>query len=179
MEVDLAGRFARVQAAPSALADAIAAALRANGASVADPDGACDILVLIATNAANAAATARPVGKAMQPGGRIVLLTSALGLVPARGEAEWGIEAAGIIHLARSLALEFAGSGVLVNAVAVGAMAGERLAERLRSHAQFGPATWGDVANAVLFLVDPASSYVTGHVLTVDGGWTAGYARDF
>jgi 3-oxoacyl-[acyl-carrier protein] reductase len=117
--------------------------------------------------------------RAMPRGGRVVLLTSALGLVPARGETEAGIVAAGIVHLAKSLAMELAADGVLVNAIAVGALEGEPLADRLRTHAQFGPATPRDVANAVLFAVDPASSYLTGHVLTVDGGWTAGYTRDF
>ena len=36
-----------------------------------------------------------------------------------------------------------------------------------------------EVATAVLFLADPDNGYMTGHVLTVDGGWTAGFARDF
>jgi NAD(P)-dependent dehydrogenase (short-subunit alcohol dehydrogenase family) len=36
-----------------------------------------------------------------------------------------------------------------------------------------------EIAHAALFLAAPESSYVNGHVLTVDGGWTAGYAREF
>ena len=36
-----------------------------------------------------------------------------------------------------------------------------------------------DIANAALFLVAPENNYITGSVLTVDGGWTAGYSRDF
>ncbi len=179
MEVELAGHVARVGGPPSALKDAIAAALAANGAALARADDRPDILVLLAATAADAAAMARPAAAAMPAGGRIVLLTSVLGLVPARGETEAGLAAAGIAHLARALAMEFAGGGVLVNAVAVGALEGDPLEQRLRGHAQFGPATMGDVARAVLFLVDPDSSYLTGHVLTVDGGFTAGYARDF
>ena len=40
-------------------------------------------------------------------------------------------------------------------------------------------ATVRDIANAVLFLVAPEASYITGTVLTVDGGWTAGFSRDW
>lgn len=41
------------------------------------------------------------------------------------------------------------------------------------------PAEPREIAQAALFLVAPATSYVTGHILVVDGGWTAGFARDF
>ena len=41
------------------------------------------------------------------------------------------------------------------------------------------PATVDEIAVSALFLADPENSYMTGHILTVDGGWTAGYARDF
>jgi NAD(P)-dependent dehydrogenase (short-subunit alcohol dehydrogenase family) len=179
MEVDLAGRVARVDGPPSALKDAITTALAASGAAPVSVRDQPDILVLLFQTAAEAAAVAHPAAAAMPKGGRIVLQTSVLGLVPVRGEAEAGLAAAAIVHLTRTLAMEFAGAGILVNGVAVGALAGDRLAERLSSHAQFGPATLRDIANAVLFLVDPANSYLTGHVLTVDGGWTAGYTRDF
>lgn len=180
MRVELAGRIAWLEGPPSALKHGIAAALVANGATLADTAPAApDILVLLAGNATEAAEIARPFAARMSSGARIVVLTSALGLVPARGEAEIGIAAAGLAHFARSLAMELAGAGIMVNAIAVGALEGDRLAERLRTHAQFGPATVTDVANAALFLVDPESSYMTGHVLTIDGGWTAGYARDF
>jgi NAD(P)-dependent dehydrogenase (short-subunit alcohol dehydrogenase family) len=169
MQVNLAGRVARVAGPPSPVKDAIVAALAANGAA-RGPDNP-DIFVDTA-----------PLPDAMpsvRAGGRIVVVTSALGLVPARGEGEVAVAAAAVIARVRTLAMALAGDGILVNAVAVGALEGDRLAARLRTHAQFGPATPDDVANAVLFLVDPDSSYLTGHVLTVDGGYTAGYARDF
>jgi NAD(P)-dependent dehydrogenase (short-subunit alcohol dehydrogenase family) len=41
------------------------------------------------------------------------------------------------------------------------------------------PATTDEFAVAALFLADPENTYMTGHMLTVDGGWTAGYTRDF
>ena len=41
------------------------------------------------------------------------------------------------------------------------------------------PATIDEIAVAALFLADPENSYMNGHILTVDGGWTAGYTRDF
>jgi NAD(P)-dependent dehydrogenase (short-subunit alcohol dehydrogenase family) len=169
MQVNLGGRVAWVAGPPSPVKDAIVAALAANGATLAAEHP--DILVDTA-----------PVPDAtpsVRPSGRIVVVTWALGLVPARGEGDLAVAAAGVIARVRILAMELAGDGILVNAVAVGALEGDRLAARLRTHAQFGPATSDDVANAVLFLVDPDSSYLTGHVLTVDGGYTAGYARDF
>ena len=41
------------------------------------------------------------------------------------------------------------------------------------------PAEPQDIANAALFLAAPENNYITGSILTVDGGWTAGYSRDF
>jgi 3-oxoacyl-[acyl-carrier protein] reductase len=47
-------------------------------------------------------------------------------------------------------------------------------------HVSLGrPAEPDEIGVAALFLADPENSYTNGHVLTVDGGWTAGYARDF
>ena len=56
-------------------------------------------------------------------------------------------------------------------------MAGD---EGFLSHTAFKrPGAIADVTNAMLFLADPENTYMTGHILTVDGGWTAGFARDF
>jgi len=127
-------------------------------------------------------------------GGRIVNIASVFGLVPARLQCAFVAAKAGVVNLTKAMALEFAERGVLVNAIAPGSIpiegtqglfAGKdpimkgRL-EGMLSHIplhRFGKVQ--DIANAVLFLVAPENDYVTGSVMTVDGGWTAGYSRDF
>jgi NAD(P)-dependent dehydrogenase (short-subunit alcohol dehydrogenase family) len=199
MEVDLAGSVAVVAGRTEDLGDALSARLAANGATVepiaeGDADalaaaiakrGRLDILINIATDGAATAPAAidglcRAAAKAMSgPGGRIVNVASAFGLVAVRGESDASAAAASIFSLTRALALELGGRGVRVNALAVGAR-GEAKTERLLSHVPLArAATLDEIAAAMLFLVDPDNSYTTGHVLAVDGGWTAGYARNF
>jgi NAD(P)-dependent dehydrogenase (short-subunit alcohol dehydrogenase family) len=129
-----------------------------------------------------------------QKSGRIVNIASVLGLVPARLQSAYIAAKAGVVNLTKSMALELAPHGVLVNAVAPGSTqtqgwqtwirdAGSEaqdLHAKLMSHIPLGrPGTTQEIADAVLFLAAPESSYITGHVLTVDGGWTAGFSRDF
>lgn len=127
-------------------------------------------------------------------GGRIVNISSVFGLVPARLQCAFVAAKAGVVNLTKAMAMEFAERGVLVNAIAPGSIPIEgpqglftgkdpimkaRL-EAMLSHIplhRFG--TTKDIANAALFLVAPENDYVTGSVVTVDGGWTAGYSRDF
>ena len=127
-------------------------------------------------------------------GSRIVNIASVFGLVPARLQCAFVAAKAGVVNLTKAMALEFAERGVLVNAIAPGSIpleGGKQLfagkdpvmqgrLEGMLSHIplhRFG--TCQDIANAALFLVAPENAYITGSVLTVDGGWTAGYSRDF
>ena len=127
-------------------------------------------------------------------GGRIVNIASVAGLVPLRLQSAYGAAKAGVVNLSRSMALELGPQGILVNAVAPGSTltAGTRAlfygpdgsysqnAASLLSHIPLGrPAEPEEIAHAVLFLVAPEASYINGSVLTVDGGWTAGYTRDW
>ena len=113
-----------------------------------------------------------------QRSGRIVNIASVIGLLGNAGQCNYGASKAGVIGLTKSAAREFAPRGVTVNAVAPGfietAMTA-KLGEAMRAVLlkQIPLACLGqpeDVANAVLFLASPAARYITGQVLTVDGG---------
>ncbi len=126
--------------------------------------------------------------------GRIVNISSIAGLVPLRLQSAYVAAKAGVANLTRSMALELGPEGILVNAVAPGSTltrgtealfygddgAYTENAESLLSHIPLGrPGETTEIAAAVLFLVSPDASYINGTILTVDGGWTAGYTRDW
>jgi len=119
---------------------------------------------------------ARPMMKAR--GGKIVNIASVVGLMGNAGQANYSASKAGLIGLTKTLAREFASRSISVNAVAPGfiktAMTDKLSdADKEKLTSQIPMARLGfpaDVANAVLFLSSPMSDYITGQVLTVDGG---------
>jgi 3-oxoacyl-[acyl-carrier protein] reductase len=129
-----------------------------------------------------------------QKSGRIINIASVAGLVPLRLQCPFVAAKAGVINLTKAMALELGPRGILVNGIAPGSVLTEGTrklfygedgkfkdaVQRLLDHIPLGrPGTPEEIAHAALFLAAPESSYVNGHILTVDGGWTAGYTRDF
>lgn len=121
-------------------------------------------------------------------GGRIINTASAAGKRGRPGKAAYSTSKAGVIILTKVLALELADHDILVNAVSPGLVETEikqrTLAtndlerelheEKLKRLLLRRPCKPEDVARSVLFLLSPDSSYITGHVLHVDGGGMAG-----
>ncbi|MCB4394803.1 3-oxoacyl-[acyl-carrier-protein] reductase [Synechococcus sp. HB1133] len=119
-------------------------------------------------------AVARPMLK--QKSGRIINITSVVGLMGNAGQANYAAAKAGVIGLTRSTAKELASRGITVNAVAPGFIATDMTkdldAEGILKDIPLGTfGTQEQVAGAVRFLAaDPAAAYITGQVLQVDGG---------
>jgi NAD(P)-dependent dehydrogenase (short-subunit alcohol dehydrogenase family) len=114
--------------------------------------------------------------------GHVIHMASALGLVASRYGSAYNITKAGLIQLARAMALELSADGILVNAVCPGPIETEgflagrnpgELEQRARDVpiGRFG--TVEEVAGVVAFLVSKDAAYVAGHALVVDGGYIA------
>lgn len=112
-------------------------------------------------------------------GGSIVNVTSISGVFGAPNHSAYGAAKAGLIHLTRTLAVEYGRSGIRVNAVSPGAvatpatdatMSAERRATLAGATPLQRPGRPDDIARAVLYFASPMSDYVTGQMLLVDGG---------
>ncbi|HEX6725415.1 MAG TPA: SDR family oxidoreductase [Gaiella sp.] len=113
-------------------------------------------------------------------GGRIVFSSSVTGTLAIANASAYAVTKAGLQHMARVLALELGKHRITVNALAIGATVNER---NLADDAEYGEhwagvlpsgraGTPSDVAAALGFLVSTEAAQVTGHTLTVDGGWS-------
>ena len=135
---------------------------------------------VIATNLKGVFNCTKAVTKLMmkQRGGRIVNMSSVVGLKGNISQANYAAAKAGIIGFTKSAARELASRGVTVNAVAPGlintdmtAALSEKVKEVMLQEIPAGRmGTPEDVANAVAFLVSDQAAYITGQVLAVDGG---------
>ncbi len=140
---------------------------------------------VIDTNLKGPFLCARAIGPGMvkRGWGRVVNLGSILGAVGLGGRAPYASSKAGVMNMTRVMALEWAGTGVTANAICPGPFATEMNLPLLNDPVKYQEfvkkipmGRWGEldeITGAVVFLSSPASSFVTGSALFVDGGWTA------
>ena len=135
---------------------------------------------VIAVNLKSVFNCTKAVAKIMlkQRGGRIINISSIIGIIGNFGQANYSASKAGIIGFTKSVAKELASRGITVNAIAPGFIQTEmteRLPQEIKDEmlkripvGRFG--TPRDIAEVALFLATESSSYITGQVIVVDGG---------
>jgi NAD(P)-dependent dehydrogenase (short-subunit alcohol dehydrogenase family) len=150
----------------------------------------CDFTDSLRGNVSGSFVLAREAKRAMGDRGSIVMFSSMYGRVSpdprmydkplAPNPIEYGVAKAGIEQMIRYLAVAWANEGIRVNGIAPGPFPNlermqhhpelvERLNQKVPMRRVGQP---GEIVGAVVFLVSDAASYVTGHTMVVDGGWT-------
>ena len=192
MRVDLQGVRVGLLGDVNPVTELAVVRMQANGAVVAWGDTADvpDILVIslplipidgLVIAPLQAVAGAAGDAMAARGRGRIIFILSAVAAIPMRRHPDYSMQMGAMLTLMRTLAMRL-GPGLQVNAVGVGAIGDPLIAgdAAMIGHASVGrPGTVEEVADTVLFLCDPANTYLTGQMLSVDGGWSAGYGRNF
>ncbi len=123
-------------------------------------------------------------------GGNIINIGSIVGVTPLRLQCAFTAAKAGVFNLTKAMALELAPLNIRVNGIAPGSIMFEGTrklfyadpvkAEAMMSHIpQNRPGEPKDIAGMACFLASDDSSYMTGTINIVDGGWVCGYTRDF
>jgi 3-oxoacyl-[acyl-carrier protein] reductase len=140
---------------------------------------------VIDTNLAGAFRCARRASKGMirLRRGRIVFISSVVGLYGGPGQTNYSASKAGLVGLARSISRELGGRGITANVIAPGFIETEMTAElpedRKKTYLSAVPAgrfaSPEEVAAAVRFIASPEASYITGAVIPVDGGLGMGH----
>jgi NAD(P)-dependent dehydrogenase (short-subunit alcohol dehydrogenase family) len=136
---------------------------------------------ILEVNLTGAFLGARAAARVMGNGGRVIFTGSVLGERPREGLTPYSASKAGLVGLAKGLALDLASSGITVNVVAPGWF-DSPLAQQWKNSPELAAgvightaqARWGastDLAGAYQFLASDAAAFVTGHVLNVDGGY--------
>jgi gluconate 5-dehydrogenase len=146
-----------------------------------------DMRQMLETNLTGAFGLVKAAAELMLPRrfGRIIMITSVAGPLSRSGDAAYTASKGGLAALTRALAVEYGPHGITSNAIAPGFFATETNAYLVGDpevqaflERRVPLRRWGDpkeIGGAVVFLASDEASYVNGHVLTVDGGFSASY----
>lgn len=142
-----------------------------------------DVRTMLEVNLVAPFDLSRRAARLMGPGGRIINITSIAGPLSNKGDTPYTIAKGGLEALTRAMAAELGLRQITVNAIAPGFFATERNEEMISDPSvdawlerRTSLGRWAkpaEIGGAAVFLASDAASYITGHVLFVDGGYTA------